>query len=80
MQIFSYQNGKKSFPSSVVTIGNFDGIHLGHHALISSVIQEAQARNCISALVTFDPHPQEIIHSKQSVARICTTAHQYRLL
>ena len=80
MQIFSYQNEKISFPSSVVTIGNFDGIHLGHHALISSVIQDAQARNCISALVTFDPHPQEIIHSKHSVARICTTAHQYRLL
>ena len=80
MQVFSYQDKKASFPSSVVTIGNFDGIHLGHQALIFSAVHEAKIRGCASAVVTFDPHPQEIIHSKQSVSRICTTAHQMCLL
>ena len=80
MQVFSYQDKTTSFPSSVVTIGNFDGIHLGHRALICSAVHEAKARGCASALVTFDPHPQEIIHSQQSVSRICTTVHQLRLL
>ena len=80
MQVFSYKNKTTSFPDSVVTIGNFDGIHLGHRALICTAVQEAKARGCASALVTFDPHPQEIIHSQQSVSRICTTVHQLRLL
>jgi len=80
MQVFSYQNKTTSFPRSVVTIGNFDGIHLGHRALICSAVHEAKARGCASALVTFDPHPQEIIHSQQSVSRICTAVHQLRLL
>ena len=80
MQVFSYQDKTTSFPSSVVTIGNFDGIHLGHRALICSAVHEAKARECASALVTFDPHPQEIIHSQQSVSRICTAVHQLRLL
>ena len=80
MQVFRYKNKTTSFPDSVVTIGNFDGIHLGHRALICTAVQEAKARGCASALVTFDPHPQEIIHSQQSVSRICTTVHQLRLL
>ena len=80
MQVFRYKNKTTSFPDSVVTIGNFDGIHLGHRALICTAVQEAKARGCASALVTFDPHPQEIIHSQQSVSRICTAVHQLRLL
>ena len=80
MQVLSYQDKTTSFQSYVVTIGNFDGIHLGHRALICSAVHEAKVRGCASALVTFDPHPQEIIHSHQSVSRICTAVHQLRLL
>ena len=80
MQVFKFQQKSANIPSSVVTIGNFDGIHLGHLSLVSVVIQEAQARQCTSALVTFDPHPQEIIHSQHSVPRICTSSHQLLLL
>ena len=80
MQVFKFQKNTANIPSSVVTIGNFDGIHLGHRALISAAVQEAKTRGCTSALVTFDPHPQEIIHSQQSVPRICTSSHQLRLL
>ena len=80
MQVFSCKEKTISFPSSVVTIGNFDGIHLGHRALIRLAVHEAKTRGCVSALVTFEPHPQEIIHSKQSVLRICTSVHQLRLL
>ena len=80
MQVFSYREKTTLTPSSVVTIGNFDGIHLGHHALICAIVDQASALGCTSALVTFDPHPQEIIHSQQPVSRICTSAHQLRLL
>ncbi|MEC9219263.1 MAG: bifunctional riboflavin kinase/FMN adenylyltransferase, partial [SAR324 cluster bacterium] len=53
MQVFKFQKNTANIPSSVVTIGNFDGIHLGHRALISAAVQEAKTRGCTSALVTF---------------------------
>ena len=80
MQVFSYGEQTALTQSSVVTIGNFDGIHLGHRALICATVHEAHTRGCTSALVTFDPHPQEIIHSQQPVSRICTSTHQLSLL
>ena len=80
MQVFYFHNKTTKIPSSVVTLGNFDGVHLGHRSLVIATVQEAQTRGCTSSIVTFDPHPQEIIHSQQSVFRICTSLHQLRLL
>ena len=47
--------------SSVLTIGSYDGIHRGHHDIISAVVNHANARNVQSVLVTFDPHPRHIL-------------------
>jgi len=47
---------------SVVTIGNFDGVHCGHRAVISSVISRAKTLGIRSAAITFDPHPAHILH------------------
>ena len=80
MQVYRFQKKPVDIPRTVVTIGNFDGIHLGHRELISAAVNEAHLRGCASALVTFNPHPQEIIHSQQSVSHICTSVHQLRLL
>ena len=80
MQVYRFQKKPVDIPRTVVTIGNFDGIHLGHRALISAAVNEAHLQGCASALVTFNPHPQEIIHSQQSVSHICTSVHQLRLL
>ena len=80
MQVFRFQKKPVDIPKTVVTIGNFDGIHLGHRELISAAVNEAHLRSCASALVTFNPHPQEIIHSQHSVSHICTSVHQLQLL
>ncbi len=80
MQVYRFQKKPVDIPRTVVTIGNFDGIHLGHRELISAAVHEAHLRGCASALVTFNPHPQEIIHSQQPVSHICTSVHQLRLL
>ena len=80
MQVYRFQKKPVDIPRTVVTIGNFDGIHLGHCALISAAVNEAHLQGCASALVTFNPHPQEIIHSQQPVSHICTSVHQLRLL
>ena len=79
MQVFNQKKTPTSNTSSIVTIGNFDGIHLGHRALINKIVSEANNKNFRSALVSFDPHPQEIIHSKTIVPKICTAEHQLHL-
>lgn len=47
--------------SSVVTIGNFDGIHLGHARLIRRTVQEAKERGVPSVVLTFLPHPKAVL-------------------
>jgi len=47
--------------TSVLTIGSYDGIHRGHHHILSSVVNYARARNVPSVLTTFEPHPRHIL-------------------
>jgi riboflavin kinase/FMN adenylyltransferase len=50
---------------TVLTIGAFDGVHLGHRHLISSVVRRAQAIDCQSAVLTFDPHPDLVLRPER---------------
>jgi riboflavin kinase/FMN adenylyltransferase len=52
-------------PLAVVTVGNFDGVHLGHQALIRRVVEEARVLGTASALITFHPHPQSVLRAHQ---------------
>ncbi len=45
----------------VCTIGMFDGVHLGHRALIGAAVADAKARGMRSAVITFFPHPREVL-------------------
>ena len=80
MQVVKFREDLSPTIPVIVTIGNFDGVHLGHRALIDTVVAEAKERQCASALVTFDPHPQEVLHSEQPVYKICTPELRIRLL
>jgi riboflavin kinase/FMN adenylyltransferase len=53
---------KAPFTSSVVTIGNFDGVHLGHQALIHCLIDRAREKNLPSVVITFEPHPLKVLY------------------
>ncbi|CAN3983039.1 bifunctional riboflavin kinase/FAD synthetase [Kitasatospora purpeofusca] len=46
---------------SVVTIGSFDGVHRGHQLIINRVVERARERGVRSVVVTFDPHPSEVV-------------------
>ena len=46
---------------SWVVIGNFDGVHIGHRALIRTLISKAHESNSRSVLITFDPHPKMVL-------------------
>jgi riboflavin kinase / FMN adenylyltransferase len=60
---------------SVVTIGAFDGIHLGHQALLRLVREEADRRGHATALVTFDRHPAQVVRP-ESAPKLLTTLDQ----
>lgn len=57
---------------SVVTVGFFDGVHLGHQAVIARAVEEARARGIRTVAVTFDRHPREVL-SPGSEPRLLTT-------
>ena len=50
-------------PELVATIGFFDGVHRGHRFLIDRVIEEAQRSGMLSAVITFDRHPREVLQT-----------------
>lgn len=54
----------------IATIGNYDGIHLGHQSLINHVISESRAKNLESAVITFEPHPKEFFQPKAAPKRV----------
>jgi riboflavin kinase/FMN adenylyltransferase len=52
---------RNPLPKAVITIGNFDGVHIGHQALFHTVIEKAEALNGTSVAMTFDPHPMRVL-------------------
>lgn len=53
-----------------LTIGNFDGVHLGHQALLKELREAAQVRGLQTAVVIFEPHPREFFTPQQAPARL----------
>src|SRR5690348_11648231 len=64
----------------VATIGNFDGVHLGHQAVLAEVIERARFLGGRSIAVTFDPHPSRVLRPSQSVKLITPTPRKLELL
>ena len=58
-------NGIGGYPEGaspmVATIGNYDGVHLGHQALLRLVVEDARRRGLPALLITFDPHPASVL-------------------
>ena len=67
-------------PPSVVTIGNFDGVHCGHRTVISSVIARARELKGRSVVVTFDPHPSHVLRQGAHTPLITPLARKLELL
>jgi riboflavin kinase/FMN adenylyltransferase len=65
---------------SVVTIGNFDGVHCGHRMVIASVLDRAHALNARAIAVTFDPHPAHVLHTGSRLPLITPLDEKLRLL
>ncbi len=65
---------------SVVTIGNFDGVHRGHQRLLDGLVVRARETGAKAVVTTFDPHPMSVIHPDSAPARLTTLDHRLGLL
>src|ERR1039458_10687509 len=57
---------------TAVTIGNFDGVHVGHQKILRSVLERAREADLTSALLTFYPHPARVLRPEQAPSLIAT--------
>lgn len=70
MQIF--HEAPQGFGPSVVTIGTFDGVHMGHQQIIKQVVELARENELKSVALTFDPLPRQVHHPSPNNKLICT--------
>jgi riboflavin kinase/FMN adenylyltransferase len=63
-----------------VSIGNFDGVHSGHQAMITALVGRAREQNVPAVALTFDPHPIELLRPDAVPPRLTTIAHRAELL
>ena len=71
MQVFRGLQHPGIAPASAITIGNFDGVHRGHQAMLALLKSEAQQRGVASVALTFEPHPRDYfaeLHQKPDLA------------
>jgi len=60
-------------PNAVVTVGTFDGVHLGHQAIFNKMIEEASEINGETVVITFHPHPRIVLQLESSNLRFIST-------
>src|SRR5262249_16915730 len=64
----------------VVTIGNFDGIHVGHQAILRTVVERAQALSADAVVYTFEPHPRKVLRPDSAPALLTTLEQKLELI
>lgn len=65
---------------TVVTLGNFDGVHRGHQAVIAACIAAAREHGCQAVAVTFDPHPVAVLRPELAPSAVTTLDHKLDLM
>ncbi len=74
-----FEKLKENYPS-VITVGTFDGIHLGHQQLIKKVIQISIEENLKSIVLTFDPHPRSVLKNSKNISLLNTFQEKENIL
>ncbi len=78
--IRSQEQALPHFKSSVLTIGSFDGVHLGHQKLLSILVEKARENNTVSIACTFRPHPRTILKPNEPHHRLFDYKDQFEMI
>jgi riboflavin kinase / FMN adenylyltransferase len=71
---------RDTITGSCVTIGNFDGVHVGHQRLLALTCAKARKRNLVSVVVTFDPHPMTVLMGQKAPPFLTSTPQRLELI
>jgi riboflavin kinase/FMN adenylyltransferase len=66
MKIFHDLENANIAKPTVLTLGVFDGLHLGHQAIMAKVVERARATGSVATAITFDPHPRSVLHPESA--------------
>ena len=81
MRIFRHiDDPSLSLHGTAITLGNFDGIHRGHQALIGGVVAEARTLGLVSVVLTFEPHPLKVLAPERAPKMLLTHKDKMQLL
>lgn len=80
MRIFDDVSNISKDENTVLTLGTFDGIHLGHKKIINKLKKRASTINGRSLLITFNPHPRKVVNSGNGIKLITTNKEKIKLL
>ena len=61
MEVIRHIESYRRFPRPIVSLGNFDGVHLGHQAILTKAVSEARALQGTALVLTFHPHPLSVL-------------------
>ncbi len=80
MKLFSSIDDFSSDRKTVLTLGTFDGVHIGHKKIVDRLIQSALDENCESVILTFFPHPRMVLQSESEIVLLNTIDERAELL
>jgi len=76
VSIFHHISELSNVTNSIVTIGTFDGVHLGHQKIIKRLVELKQKQGGEIIVFTFDPHPRKVLFPEQKDLKLITTTHE----
>ena len=79
MRIYRNLSEVAKSENTILTLGTFDGVHLGHKKIIEKLKKKAVSSNCRNFLITFTPHPRNVISGKVDVNLLTTTEEKIAL-
>ncbi|MDQ3687666.1 MAG: bifunctional riboflavin kinase/FAD synthetase [Acidobacteriota bacterium] len=72
MRLFHGTDNAEIARPTVLTLGVFDGVHLGHQLIMGTVVERARAVNAVPTVITFDPHPRAVLHPESEPPHLQT--------